>query len=98
MGVKLEATELQDSPGSQRRLQDNQTTWYEIVYEVAVPSHMDAAMLAERLNLIAVAQESHLVPEGVTLQISENADDACEMATVRLVTPSSVRDRKQYRI
>lgn len=52
--TKLTALEIAPRPGS-RRLQSTQTKWYEVSYEVMVPSFMDPDAVVEKANRIAVA-------------------------------------------
>lgn len=61
--VSLTASEVHQSSGLQRRLQDNvtnqtsfhpnQTKLYEVAYEIVVPDYMDASEVIEKANQIA---------------------------------------------
>jgi hypothetical protein len=63
--VSLTASELEQSSGAQRRLQDNttnqtgfhnnQTKLYEVAYEIIVPDSMDVSEIIEKANRIAEA-------------------------------------------
>jgi hypothetical protein len=63
--VSLTATEIQNSSGSQRRLQDDETNLtsspgyeiklYEVAYEIVVPGSMDANEVMQKADMIAEA-------------------------------------------
>jgi len=102
--VKVNGSEMNSSSGV-RRLLSVQSKWYEVAYEVVVPSNLDADAVVSRANRIAVADSAESLLFREALMATEGVENIGEIVSkvaaskveVTTAAPSSQPDEEDGR-